>query len=140
MFKFGNASRKKLNTVWPSLAGVFEEALDLGLIDIAVIQGARSKAEQDEYFRTGKSKVQWPNSKHNVRGIGELSRAVDAAPFVNGNVSWNKDHCIFLAGIVLAISKKQGVRIRWGGNWDMDAEPITDQDFQDLVHFEVVEA
>jgi hypothetical protein len=31
-----------------------------------------------------------------------------------------------------------GVMIRWGGNWDMDGEPITDQDFQDLVHFELI--
>lgn len=33
---------------------------------------------------------------------------------------------------------KLGIDIRWGGNWDMDGEPVTDQNFQDLVHFELV--
>jgi peptidoglycan L-alanyl-D-glutamate endopeptidase CwlK len=32
-----------------------------------------------------------------------------------------------------------GVKLRWGGNWDRDGEPVTDQDFQDLVHFELAE-
>jgi len=36
------------------------------------------------------------------------------------------------------VGKMLEVDLRWGGNWDMDGEPITDQDFQDLVHFEEV--
>jgi len=38
----------------------------------------------------------------------------------------------------LSVGKMLEVDLRWGGNWDMDGEPITDQDFQDLVHFEEV--
>ena len=47
-------------------------------------------------------------------------------------------HCCVLAGIILTCAVKRGIKIRWGGNWDMDSEPITDQDFQDLVHYERV--
>lgn len=136
--KFGRRSRERLATVDILLQQVFEESLSLDLIDMSVVQGRRSKADQDAYFATEKSKVRWPNSKHNVRHPYALARAVDVAPYVNGAISWKKEHCIYMAGIVLATAKALGIGIRWGGNWDMDHEPITDQDFQDLVHFELI--
>jgi len=37
---------------------------------------------------------------------------------------------------MLAAAALAKVKIRWGGNWDMDGEPVTDQEFQDLVHYE----
>lgn len=67
-----------------------------------------------------------------------MSNAVDIAPYVDGHISWNEYHCCYVAGIVMAIAKLKGIKIRWGGNWDMDSEPVTDQDFQDLVHYEIL--
>lgn len=136
-FKYGKRSLEKLNTCHKDLIDVFKLALDMGLIDISIIEGVRSKEDQNEYYNIGKSKVRWPNGKHNVSKDGQKSMAVDAAPFVNGKASLKKEHCIYLAGIVMACAKVLEVNIRWGGNWDCDAEPITDQDFQDLVHFEI---
>ena len=78
--------------------------------------------------------MKWPDGKHNKMP----SEAVDVVPYINGKASWDKLHCCVLAGIVLACAVRLGESVRWGGNWDMDGEPITDQDFQDLVHFELV--
>lgn len=138
MYQYGKKSKEVLETVDPDIVRVFIKALELGLIDISIIEGIRSQEKQDEYFRIGKSRVQWPNGKHNIEDPDDKAEAVDAAPYVNGDVSWIKAHCIYLAGIVLAIAEIEGVKIRWGGNWDMDGEPITDQDFQDLVHYEKI--
>jgi peptidoglycan L-alanyl-D-glutamate endopeptidase CwlK len=138
MLKFSKRSLDKLATVDRRLQSVFHEALSTGLIDFSIIEGVRDKETQDKYFYAGKSKVKWPNGKHNVRSYTEKARAIDAAPFVNGNISWKKEHCIFLAGVVLACAKTLNIKVRWGGNWDSDLEPVTDQNFQDLVHFELL--
>lgn len=132
-FTYGKTSRSNLGTAHIYLQMVLREALGLGIMDISIIEGHRGKAEQNRYYDLGKSKVEFPDGKHNKTP----SDAVDAVPFVNGKVSWNKLHCCVLAGIVLACAAKLGIKIRWGGNWDMDSEPITDQDFQDLVHYEL---
>lgn len=133
-FYYGQQSKKNLGSVCPELQVVFERALSLGLIDISVIQGGRGKAEQNIYFKLEKSRVEWPYSKHNKIP----SQALDAAPYVNGKASADWRHCIYLAGLVTGIGASMGIKIRWGGNWDMDGEPITDQDFQDLWHYEVI--
>jgi peptidoglycan L-alanyl-D-glutamate endopeptidase CwlK len=136
-YNYGRGSEAKMSTVKPRLRAVCERALGYGVMDASVIQGVRSRVEQDRYYGTGKSKVKWPNGKHNIEVLGDLASAVDIAPYINGTVSWRKDHCCVWAGLMLAAAKEEGVILRWGGNWDMDGEPITDQDFQDLVHFEL---
>ena len=133
-FRFGKTSQGKLCTVHLDLEIIMEDALDTGIMDFSIIEGHRGRAEQNRYYILGKSKVKFPDGKHNKKP----SQAVDAAPFINGKVSWNKLHCCVLAGIILACAAKRGIKIRWGGNWDMDSEPITDQNFQDLVHYELV--
>lgn len=137
-YKFSRRSGQRLATVDTKLQRVMEAALETGLIDISIIQGVRSKQEQNRYFDLGKSRVKWPNGKHNVYSPDEKALAVDAAPFVNGNISWDPRHCIFLAGVVMSTAAKMGITLRWGGNWNMDGEPVTGQDFQDLVHFELM--
>lgn len=128
----------QLYTVDISLRMVCEKALSYGVMDASIIEGRRPKEKQNQYFREGKSRVQWPNGKHNVTTPDALANAVDVAPFVNGKISWNKNHCLVWAGLMLAAAAELGIKIRWGGNWDMDGEPVTDQQFQDIVHFELV--
>jgi len=135
MLHFSRKSITELETVHPSLKLVMTEALRVELIDFSIIQGHRGKAEQDRYFSLDKSKVRFPNGKHNSMP----SLAVDAAPYIRYKLSWDKRHCIFLAGVILTCAKNLGIGLRWGGNWDRDLEPITDQDFQDLVHYELTE-
>lgn len=133
---FGKGSKKKLSTVSVLLQRVATRALSYGIMDFSIVEGRREREKQDEYFNTGKSKVKWPNGKHNVLNDADLASAFDAVPYINGKLSWRKEHCLVLSGLMLAAAKEEGVTIRWGGNWDMDGEPVTDQDFQDLVHFE----
>jgi len=134
---FGKRSEARLETVSFEIQLLMREALAMGLIDFAITEGFRPRSKQDEYYygQPQRSKVAWPNSKHNVTPLAD---ATDAVPWVRGKLSYNYNHCCFLAGIIMALSKKLSVPIRWGGNWDMDLEPITDQDFQDLVHYERV--
>ena len=133
-YYFGMQSRLKRIQLSYNLRWVSREALALGLMDFAVICTHRNKQDQNLAFYADKSKVKWPNGKHNSLP----AKAMDCVPYINGKASWNKLHCCVLAGIMLAVAKKLGIPLRWGGNWDMDGEPITDQDFQDLVHFEEV--
>jgi len=135
-YSFGKRSSKKLDTCTFNLQFVANEALSYELIDFAIIEGTRSDKKQHEYFITGKSRLDAgdPRAKHNK----EQAEAFDAVPYVNGKISWDWRHCIFLAGVILTAAKKVGDDIRWGGNWDMDGEPVTDQDFQDLVHYEII--
>jgi len=134
-YKFGRVSLGRLDTCHPALQYIMKEALSYGVMDFTIVEGHRPKEKQEEYYRTGKSKVQFPKGKHNK--IPSL--AVDIAPWINGSISWNKFHCCILNGIILSAASKLGIKLRWGGNWDMDEEPITDQDFQDLVHYELVD-
>ena len=133
-YYFGRKSKERLETVDRRLSYILNKTLKSGLIDVSVLQGERYEDEQNDLFEKGLSKLKFPESKHNSKP----SLAIDAAPYLNGKVSYNYNHCCFLAGIILGTAKQFGYEIRWGGNWDMDGEPITDQDFQDLLHYELV--
>ena len=131
-FSFGMNSLKRYNTLTYNMQWVMRESLMIGLMDFSIAYGHRGEQEQNEAYVEGSSTKRWPYSKHNKIP----SPAVDIYPYVNGKVSYNKLHCCVLAGIVLATAAKLGINIRWGGNWDMDGEPITDQSLQDFGHFE----
>ena len=137
-YKYGKRSEAELATVNPMLVQVCRRALSYGQMDATVVQGVRGKAEQDRYFELGKSRVRWPDGKHNAEPPETKSDAVDIIPFVKGKGSWHFVHCAFWAGLMFAAAADLGVDIRWGGDWDMDHEPVTDQEFQDLAHFELV--
>ena len=134
-FKFGRKSVMNYAQLSLKLKRVSARVLDYGIIDFSIDCAYRSRGEQNRLFDIGRSKVIWPRSKHNhLPAI-----AMDLVSYVAGKSSWNKLHCCFLAGLVQAAAIEiTGEKLRWGGNWDMDHEPITDQDFQDLVHFEEV--
>lgn len=89
------------------------------------------ESEQNKYFEQGKTKVQWPDSKHNKKP----SWALDAAPTP---IDWeDRERFYYFAGVVMAVAKLLKIEIRWGGDWDRDGN-FKDQSFDDLVHFEMV--
>ncbi|MCP5006916.1 MAG: M15 family metallopeptidase [Planctomycetes bacterium] len=135
-YSFGKRSRANLAEIRPGLRAVPILALSWGIIDFSIYEAKRPKAEQNLYYRQGKSRVEWPNGKHNVLNPDDLVNAFDAAPFINGKISWKQVHCVALSGIMIAAGRVLGVQIRWGGDWNSNGEPITDQNFQDLVHYE----
>ena len=102
------------------------------VIDVSVLWGYRGEVYQNKLYRKGLSKLQFPRSKHNK----VPSQAFDLAPYP---IDWNDLHRFcYMAGIVLGVASQLGVRIRWGGDWDMDTE-LKDNKFNDLGHFELVE-
>jgi len=128
MPKFGKTSADRLATCHPDLQKLFNEVVKN--YDCSVLQGIRPKEEQDEYFRTGRSKVQYPNSKHN----SDPSMAADVAPYP---IDWNNTNRFYhFAGYVIATADQLGIKLRWGGDWDSDKD-FSDQNFNDLPHFEI---
>lgn len=135
MPKFGKKSADNLSQCHPDLQLLLNAVVRD--FDCSVICGHRSEQDQNEVFQAGKSKVQFPDSKHNRFP----SRAVDVGPYdpkIKG-VNW-KDlkRFYFFGGYVKKTAEILGIKIRWGGDWDSDTE-ITDQSFNDLPHFEIVE-
>lgn len=128
MPQFSQKSKERLATCHPDLQKVFNEVIKY--VDCTIVCGHRDKADQDEAFRTGKSKLQYPRSKHNAAP----SLAIDVVPYP---VDWN-DHKRFyyFAGFVLGVASSLGVDLRFGGDWDGDFD-IKDQNFFDLPHFEL---
>ena len=128
MAKFGTTSKRNLSEAHPELQRLFEEVVKF--YDCSVIEGHRPKVEQDKAYHSGKSKVQWPDSKHNSK----VSMAVDVVPYP---IDWNdKQRFYFFAGLVKGIATRMGIDIRWGGDWDRDND-FKDQTFHDLPHFEL---
>ena len=132
MPKFGKASMKRLITCDDRL-----QLLALTVVenfDCTVVCGHRTEEEQNLAYARGYSKLKFPQSKHNE----ELSRAIDLAPYISGKgIVWDADQCYYFAGIVMATAKQLNIKIRWGGDWDMDND-VNDQNFNDLVHFELI--
>lgn len=140
-------SLDEIGTLDGSLAKVVLRARAWSRIDFQVSQGARTIAQQREYFNAGRSKVNpdayatkealYAAAKHVVGPGSPLSRAVDL--FVPGQQggSYDKRALCYLAGIMDAAAKSLGIRIRWGGDFDRDGVLVEDGTFQDLPHFEL---
>lgn len=120
-------SKARLYTCHPLLITLFE-AVDK-VYPTAILEGHRGKMAQDQAFATGKSKLKWPDGEHNKIP----SRAVDAGPRAN---PYDEKLCRDFAATVIKIARAKNIKIRWGGNWDGD-DDITDQTFNDLVHYEL---
>lgn len=128
MFRFGKRSEKNLETCHEDLQKVFREVIRY--VDCAIICGHRGKEEQEQAFLEGRSKLRFPESKHNQLP----SRAVDVLPYP---VDWEDDRRFYyFAGFVMATAQSLGIELRYGGDWDGDYN-LKDQNFFDLPHFEL---
>lgn len=130
---FGRASQERLATLHPDLQGVLIEAIEHR--DFVIVCGHRNEADQNKALAEGKSKVAFPNSKHNSMP----SLAVDIAPYTGRAIDWNDAKAFAaLAGFVCGIAAARGVKLRWGGDWNSDGA-TSDERFVDLPHLEVAE-
>ena len=133
MAKFSSSSRQRLETCDDKLQLLAEEVVKV--FDCTVVFGHRTKEQQNKAYNEGKSKLKYPKSKHNKYP----SIAIDLAPYIAGKgISWDSSQCYFFAGIVMGIASRLGINLRWGGDWDMDND-VNDQNFNDLVHFELID-
>lgn len=131
MPSFSEASARRLAQCDPRLQRLFNEVIKH--FDCTVITGHRGKAEQEEMVRTGRSRVCWPDGKHNT----VPSLAADVAPYP---IDWeDRERFTLFAGFVKGLAVSMGIKIRWGGDWDGDTE-VLDNGFDDLPHFELMDA
>lgn len=164
MAKFSARSMARLETCDPTLQRLFLNVVEI--YDCTILIGARGRRAQEVAYEQGRSRLRWPDSKHNVitaaqaeeHGADErpLSLAVDAAPWIPGiGVPWPSTlerigashrqaqvacwaHFGFFAGVVLTTARQMGITaIRWGGDWDSDGLLLVDQGLDDGPHFEL---
>lgn len=129
MPKFGSRSRKNLATCHEDLQDLFNEVIKH--VDCSVICGHRNKQEQNEAFEKKRTKVKYPNGRHNAKP----SMAADVVPYP---IDWDdRERFHLFAGFVLGIAQSMEINIRWGGDWNKNFE-VDDNNFDDLPHFEII--
>jgi peptidoglycan LD-endopeptidase CwlK len=129
MPRFSTRSKQRLATCDEQLQVLFNEVVKH--FDCTIIEGYRSRQRQNQAYDAGRSKLKYPQSKHNRKP----SLAVDVAPYP---IDW-KDIGRFLVfgGYVMATAKQLGMPIRWGGDWNGNWD-LTDQMLFDYPHFELM--
>ena len=128
MPKFGRKSRTRLATCDTELQNLFSEVVKY--FDCSILIGHRGEKDQNKAFDEERSKVRWPNGKHNSKP----STAVDVAPYP---IDWeDRERFIYFGGFVKGYAFRMGIPLRWGGDWDNDTS-LSDNKFDDLVHFEL---
>lgn len=145
MPSFSKRSKDNLSTCDNRLQRLFN--IIIFKYDCTIIEGYRPLDRQEELWSEGKSKARY--SKHNE----SPALAVDVAPYVEAirGIPWpdryeigSNDYIKALAqfyhfaGYVQGIADSIHLRIRFGGDWDRD-NYLSDQKFDDLVHFELID-
>lgn len=140
--RFGKTSLDRLYTCHIDLQTIAQKAITVSHVDFGIAEGVRSIVRQQELFKEGKSKVDGIKKKGKHNYIPSM--AFDVYAYIYGQASWNKEHLCYIGGVITSVANelyKEGKishRIRWGGNWDGDGEIISDQNFMDLPHFELI--
>jgi len=113
MKPLSDASKAKLTSCDARLQSLVEAVVATG-VELVVCCGHRNKSEQDLAFKEGKSKLKFPESRHN----SWPSQAVDLAPAKDGKIDWNDLEAFrSLAVVVKAEAFKLGIALEWGGDW-----------------------
>jgi len=127
-YKFGKKSASELLTCHPDLQMIMNDIIQLR--DFTITCGYRDEISQNKAFSEGKSKLKFPNSKHNK----QPSLAIDIAPYP---IDWKNDKRFgdlvrFIQGYALG---KYGIRIRVGMDFNGDYE--YNDNFMDYPHIEL---
>lgn len=127
-YKFGKSSLENLRSCHLDLQKVLHRAIEI--IDFSVIQGERNEEDQNRAYTQGRSKLKYPQSKHN----NHPSLAVDIVPYP---IDWNdRERFCLLAGVIKGVANTLNVDIRWGGDFNGN-NIISDETFIDMPHFEL---
>ena len=146
-WEWNERSIKVLAELNKDLMMVLQDARRFSDVQFQLIDGARTINEQQELFNAKKTKINPGEYIGNLAGLYAVGRhitgpgkpfsdAVDVIVSTKGK-EYDTAQLAYLAGVLQTIGNIRSTKIRWGGNWDGDVEIITDQDFDDLVHFEL---
>lgn len=105
----GARSLARLTGVHPDLVRVVKRAAAMSDLDFTVLEGLRTEARQKHLKAQGATKTM--NSRHLT------GHAVDLAPLLGGQVSWDWPLYHRLAKIVKAAAAAEQVPLTWGGDW-----------------------
>lgn len=131
MPSFSRASLDLLSSCDPRLQKIAHEAIKR--IDFKVTEGHRSVERQHQLFLDGNSKCDGINKKSNHNYLP--SRAFDFLPCpFKGWDQLNDFKAV--ADVLLAVAAEQGIRVRWGGDFNGDGWLIG-KDNWDKPHFEI---
>ena len=125
---FSKRSKSRLSTCDERLQEVFNEVIKH--VDCSILEGHSSKERQNKLYDEGRTKVMYPNGRHN----SNPSKACDVTPYP---VDWkDRERQTLCAGFVIGVARSMGYNVRWGGDWDMDFQ-VMDNRFDDFPHFEI---
>lgn len=119
-FHLSEKSLRRLEGVHPDLVKVVKRAIEITPVDFVVIEGLRTKQRQAYLLDAGKSRTM--NSYHLT------GHAVDIAPIVNGQVSWDWKFFHPMADAMKKAADELGVELTWGGEF---------KTFPDGPHFQI---
>lgn len=154
-YKHGPKSTAQRKTLYPWLRLILFKMLLRH--DHSVDQGGRTDEEQWAFFRAKTSTLHPPDGKHLFRKDpssefeGLWAFAADVTPFIKGTrlathgtqfTSDRRAQFAFFLGIFQEVAEDvlagTGWEIRLGVNWDRDDEILSDQDFDDWFHVELI--
>jgi peptidoglycan L-alanyl-D-glutamate endopeptidase CwlK len=121
-----------LKKVHPDLARVIRRAAAMWPYkdqEFFITCSLRTLEEQKKLFAAGATRTM--NSRHLPHKTDKLSRAVDLAVKVNGELRWDWPLYAQMAKTVKEAAKAEKVPITWGGDW---------KSFKDGPHFELSKA
>ncbi len=149
MYNYGKASQGRLDTCHQDIQLIFTELIKI--YDVSIIEGLRTTEKQQWYFHSVPPRTTLDGitklSKHQDHGDG-VSHAVDVMPYKKGTNAFSgkkKDlvRFYYMAGLIKGVASRllnEGKithGIRWGGDWNGN-DVYSDQNFDDLPHFELV--
>ena len=98
-----------LEGVNADLVRVMKRAAEISKQPFKVVEGVRGKERQAGLVKKGASKTM--NSRHLV------GNAIDIAPTVDGQVSWDWKYYDEVARAMKQAAKELDVNVEWGGDW-----------------------
>lgn len=107
-------SIERLSGAHSDLAKVVMRAAAISDLDFTVLEVLRTLERQKELVAKGASETM--RSRH-LPGANGKSHAVDLAPMIGGQVSWDWPLYHRLAEIIKRAAHDVGVPIEWGGDW-----------------------
>lgn len=141
-FRLSKKSLEKLDGVHPKMVELCLEVINVSPIDFAIVQGVRTKAHQEALYAQGRKGLSEVNMLRQRAGLGKLTdkendkvvtwtmdskhipksdghgRAIDFAAVVDGKITWDTDYYAPIVNTFKAISKKMGLKITCGIDWN----------------------
>jgi peptidoglycan L-alanyl-D-glutamate endopeptidase CwlK len=102
--------------VHPDLQRVVYRAVEMGEMELMVIEGERTLEKQKTYVAKGASQTMRSRHVREMNQCGEVC-AVDLGVMIDGDLRWDWPLYHKLGALVKEAAKIEGVPIEWGGDW-----------------------